>query len=140
MARRLRRSKKRRFAFQTFTETPTTTPSTLGFGISHQPHGRGDGAKCGAKFADTPHVIYKEVTSASEMRKETGKHLCWLAFPAQYQRLTSPRLCAPRPQKPRCAVHGQPNLVAMHEPDKCAIPPQDKAQSHFPIDSASELK
>ena len=32
------RSNKRRFAFQTFTETPTTTPSTLGFGISHQPH------------------------------------------------------------------------------------------------------
>ena len=47
----------------------------------------GDGAKCGAKFADTPHVIKIEVTSASEMRKETGKHPCWRAFPAQYQRL-----------------------------------------------------
>jgi hypothetical protein len=29
----------------------------LGFGITHQPHGSGDGAKCGAKFADTFHVI-----------------------------------------------------------------------------------
>ena len=25
-------------------------------------YGSGDGAKCGAKFADTPHVIYIEVT------------------------------------------------------------------------------
>ena len=58
------RSYKRRFAFQTFTEIPTTTPSTLGFGISHQPHEGGDGAKCGAKFADTPCVIYIEVTGA----------------------------------------------------------------------------
>jgi hypothetical protein len=56
------RSKKWRFAFQTFTETPTITPSTLGFGITHQPHGSGDGAKCGAKFADTLCVIYVEVT------------------------------------------------------------------------------
>jgi hypothetical protein len=39
----------------------------MGFGISHQPHGSGDGAKCGAKFADTPRVISKEVTSASRM-------------------------------------------------------------------------
>jgi len=30
--------KKRGFAFQTFTETAATTPSILGFGISHQPH------------------------------------------------------------------------------------------------------
>ena len=64
------RSKKQCFAFQTFTETPTTTPSTLGFGITHQPHEGGDGAKCGAKFADTPHVISKEVNGASEMREE----------------------------------------------------------------------
>ena len=56
------RSKKQRFAFQTFTETPATTPSILGFGISHQPHEGGDGAKCGAKFADTTHDIYIEVT------------------------------------------------------------------------------
>ena len=56
------RSKKWRFAFQTFTETLASTPSTLGFGISHQPHEGGDGAKCGAKFADTPCVIYIEVT------------------------------------------------------------------------------
>ena len=70
------RSKKQCFAFQTFTETPTTTPSTLGFGITHQPHEGGDGAKCGAKFAATPCVISKEATSASEMRKETGKHPC----------------------------------------------------------------
>jgi len=36
------RSKKQRFAFQTFTETPPATPSILRFGISHQPHeGRG---------------------------------------------------------------------------------------------------
>jgi hypothetical protein len=32
----------------------------------------GDGAKCGAKFADTLCVIWIEVTSASQMRKETG--------------------------------------------------------------------
>jgi hypothetical protein len=69
-------SKKQRSAFQTITETPTTTPSMLGFGISHQPHEGGDGAKCGAKFAATPHVISKEVTSASQMRKEAGKHPC----------------------------------------------------------------
>jgi hypothetical protein len=31
------RSKKQRFAFQTFTETPPATPSILRFGISHQP-------------------------------------------------------------------------------------------------------
>ncbi len=42
-------SKKCRFAFQTFTENPATTPSTLGFGSTHQPHEGGDGAK----FADT---------------------------------------------------------------------------------------
>jgi hypothetical protein len=29
---------KRRFAFQTFTEAPAATPSTLVFGIKHQPH------------------------------------------------------------------------------------------------------
>ena len=56
------RSKKRRFAFQTFPETPTTTPSALGFGMTHQSHEGGDGAKCGAKFTDTPHVIYIEAT------------------------------------------------------------------------------
>ena len=56
------RSKKRRFMFQTSTETPTNTPSTLGFGITHQPHEGGDGSKCGAKFADTTHDIYIEVT------------------------------------------------------------------------------
>lgn len=59
-------SRKRRFAFQTFTETPATSPSIVGFGITHQPHEGGDGAK----FADTPHVISKEVTGASEMREE----------------------------------------------------------------------
>ena len=48
--------------FQTFTKTPAATPSTLVFGITHQPHEGGDGAKCGAKFADTFHVIYTEVT------------------------------------------------------------------------------
>jgi hypothetical protein len=46
----------------------------------------GDGAKCGAKFADTLCVISNEVTSASEMRKEKGKHPCRRAFPAQFQR------------------------------------------------------
>jgi hypothetical protein len=56
------RSKKQRFAFQTFTETPATTPSIQGSEISHQPHEGGDGAKCGAKFASTPCVIYIEVT------------------------------------------------------------------------------
>ena len=35
-------------------------------------YGSGDGAKCGAKFADTPCVISKEVTSASQIRKEPG--------------------------------------------------------------------
>ena len=60
--RRHSRSKKWRFAFQTFTESPAATPSILGFGITHQPHEGGDGAKCGAKFADTPHVIRVKVT------------------------------------------------------------------------------
>ncbi len=36
----------------------------------------GDGAKCGAKFADTPRVIYVKVTSASQMLKEIGKLPC----------------------------------------------------------------
>jgi hypothetical protein len=79
------RSKKQRFAFQTFTETPTNIPSIQGFGITHQPHGIGDGAKCGAKFAATPHVIWIEVTSASQMGKETRKNPCRWAFSAQYQ-------------------------------------------------------
>ena len=56
------RSKKHTYAFQTFTETPTNTPSIQGLGISHQPHEGGDGAKCGAKFADTSCIIYIEVT------------------------------------------------------------------------------
>jgi hypothetical protein len=60
-------SKKRRFAFQTFTETPGTTPPILGFGITHQPHEGGDGAKCGAKFADTPCAIKVKVTSSRQM-------------------------------------------------------------------------
>jgi hypothetical protein len=30
----------------------------------------GDGAKCGAKFADTPHVIYGEVTGVRSEWKE----------------------------------------------------------------------
>ena len=30
----------------------------------------GDGAKCGAKFADTPHVIYVEVTGVRSEWKE----------------------------------------------------------------------
>jgi hypothetical protein len=30
----------------------------------------GDGAKCGAKFADTPHVIYIEVTGVRSESKE----------------------------------------------------------------------
>ena len=34
----------------------------------------GDGAKCGAKFAATPHVIYKEVTSASHGRGRSAEH------------------------------------------------------------------
>jgi hypothetical protein len=80
------RSKKRRFTFQTFAETPATTQSTLGFGIAHQPHGSGDGAKCGAKFADTSCITISKATSASQMRKETGKHPCRRAFPAQFQR------------------------------------------------------
>ena len=64
------RSKKQRFAFQTFTETPAATPSILELGITHQPHGSGDGAKCGAKFAATPHVIYVEVTGVCSEREE----------------------------------------------------------------------
>ena len=66
------RSKKWRFAFQTCTETPATTPSILGFGISHHPHEGGDGAKCGAKFADTPCVIYIEVNSADPQSQNTS--------------------------------------------------------------------
>lgn len=60
-------SKKRRLAFQTFTETHSNTASILGFGITHQHHGSGDGAKCGAKFADTSCIIFKEVTSGNPM-------------------------------------------------------------------------
>jgi hypothetical protein len=63
------RSKKQRFAFQTFTETPVATPSTLWFGITHHPHEGWDGAKCSAKLAGTPHVIYiyGEVANTSQM-------------------------------------------------------------------------
>ena len=57
------RSKKWRLAFQTFTETPATAPPTLGFGITHQPHEGGDGAKCGAKFADTSCITISKATS-----------------------------------------------------------------------------
>ena len=63
------RSKKRRFAFQTFTETPATAPSILGFGITHQPHEGGDGAKCGAKFADTPCVIFRKASGACPQKE-----------------------------------------------------------------------
>ena len=43
----------------------------------------GDGAKCGAKFVATFHVIYIEVTSASQMPKEMWRsrqenHVLWL--------------------------------------------------------------
>jgi len=67
-------SKKLRFAFQTFTETPANTPSTLGFGMTHQPHEGGDGAKCGAKFAATPHDIYLEVTQPWASRRRLQGH------------------------------------------------------------------
>ena len=63
------RSKNWRFAFQTFSETPARTPSTLGFGIMHQPHGSGDGAKCGAKFTDTS-CITVDKASAAPLQKE----------------------------------------------------------------------
>ena len=66
-------SKKWRFAFQTFTETPAATPSILGFGITHQPHEGGDGAKCGAKFAYTLCVIYIEVTGVRSEWKECAE-------------------------------------------------------------------
>jgi hypothetical protein len=69
------RSKKRRFAFQTFTETPAITPSILRFGITHQPHEGGDGAKCGAKFADTLCVIHIEVTGVHSEWKECAQNL-----------------------------------------------------------------
>jgi hypothetical protein len=51
-------------------ETPATAPPRLGFEITHQPHEGGDGAKCGAKFADTPCVIYVEVTGVRSEWKE----------------------------------------------------------------------
>ena len=35
----------------------------------------GDGAKCGAKFADTPHVIYIEVTGVRSESKECAQNL-----------------------------------------------------------------
>ena len=72
--RRIVRSKKRRIAFQTFIETPATAPPIPGFGISHQPHeGRGS-AKCGAKFADTLHVIYVEVTGVRSEQKDCAEN------------------------------------------------------------------
>ncbi len=43
--------------------------------ISHQPHEGGDGAKCGAKFPDTPCIISIEVTRARQTRKETEQQL-----------------------------------------------------------------
>ena len=63
------RSKKWRFAFQTCNETPATTPSILGFGITHQPHEGGDGAK----FADTPCFICREVTGAGPEWKDCAE-------------------------------------------------------------------
>ena len=63
------RSKKQRFAFQTFTENPTATPSILGFGITHQPHEGGDGAKCGAKFAATPCITVSKASGRDHTRR-----------------------------------------------------------------------
>jgi len=73
------RSKKLRLAFQTFIETPANTPSILGFGITHHPHGSGDGAKCGAKFAATPHVMSQEVTGVPSKSKECAEIATMLA-------------------------------------------------------------
>ena len=68
------RSKKWCFAFQTFT------------GLSPLPHQywvlefrtsltkAGDGAKCRAKFADIPCVIYTEVTGTSHGRGRSSEH------------------------------------------------------------------
>ena len=47
------------FAFETFTETPTT-PSTLGFGITHQLHEGGEGAK----LADTSFITISMASGA----------------------------------------------------------------------------
>ena len=77
------RSKKRRFAFQTFTETPATTPSTLGCGITHQPHEGGDGAKCGAKFAATPHVIIGKA-SATHPQSQNKPRGTQMALDAEF--------------------------------------------------------
>ena len=75
------RSKKQCFAFQTFTETPTTTPSILGFGITHQPHEGGDGAKCGAKcgakFADTLCITISKASGAWPYRSHRIRDYEW---------------------------------------------------------------
>ena len=38
-------------------------PSVLEAGIDNQPHGGGDSAKCGAKFADTCRVIIQDISA-----------------------------------------------------------------------------
>lgn len=52
-----KRSKMWHLAFQTLIENRLRHHDHKGFRVSHQPHGGGDGAKCGAKLADTRHVI-----------------------------------------------------------------------------------
>ena len=47
-------------------------------------YGSGDGAKCGAKFADTPHVIYIEVTGVCSAWKDCAEIALVLVKQARY--------------------------------------------------------
>jgi hypothetical protein len=73
------RSKKQRLAFQTFTETPTKSHQHWGLELRTSLTKAGDGAKYGAKFADTPHVIYIEVTGVRSKRKDCAEIAMMLA-------------------------------------------------------------
>ena len=76
--RRIVRSKKPRFAFQTFTETPPAPHQRWGLELRTSLTKAGDGAKCGAKFAATSHVIYIEVTEVRSEWKECAQNLSFV--------------------------------------------------------------
>ena len=71
------RSKKWRFAFQTFTETPATTPSILGFGITHQPHEGGGWCEMWCEIRrHTLRHLYRGYWSALRVERMRSNHHC----------------------------------------------------------------